>query len=144
MERKAARLGSLWASPKRAKHEPNVRPIPLVSTLDLGETVEIRVRDNGTGIPEDIVAKAHVGTITVTCPSLDTTVSGDVLGFGSVASARFKALGDRPRSRDRRQAWPENAGTGRKRSKEDAMRHLSHGRMNAGLSAWPGANSDDL
>jgi signal transduction histidine kinase len=34
--------------------EPNFRPVLKVMTHDLGDAVEIRVRDNGTGIPPEI------------------------------------------------------------------------------------------
>ena len=45
-----------YAARKRArgKGEAAYRPTLQVSTRDLGEAVEIRVRDNGTGIPPDI------------------------------------------------------------------------------------------
>ena len=45
-----------YAAIKRARGngEAAYRPTLQVSTRDLGEAVEIRVRDNGTGIPRDI------------------------------------------------------------------------------------------
>jgi signal transduction histidine kinase len=45
-----------YAATKRARGngEAAYRPTLQVSTRDLGEAVEIRVRDNGTGIPPDI------------------------------------------------------------------------------------------
>lgn len=45
-----------YAANKRARGngETAYRPTLQVSTRDLGEAVEIRVRDNGTGIPPDI------------------------------------------------------------------------------------------
>jgi PAS domain S-box-containing protein len=45
-----------YAANKRARGngEAGYRPTLLVSTRDLGEAVEIRVRDNGTGIPREI------------------------------------------------------------------------------------------
>jgi signal transduction histidine kinase len=45
-----------YASNKRARGngEAGYRPTLQVSTRDLGEAVEIRVRDNGTGIPREI------------------------------------------------------------------------------------------
>ena len=45
-----------YATTKRASREmaPGFAPILTVATRDLGDAVEIRVRDNGTGIPPDI------------------------------------------------------------------------------------------
>ena len=39
---------------KRAKAEPGHAPTLKVSTRDLGDSVEIRLWDNGTGIPRDV------------------------------------------------------------------------------------------
>src|SRR6516162_10567442 len=48
-----------YAATKRARGngEAGYRPILQVSTSDLGEAVEVRVRDNGTGIPPEIREK---------------------------------------------------------------------------------------
>jgi two-component system NtrC family sensor kinase len=45
-----------YAATKRARGNGGAayRPTLRVSTRDLGEVVEVRVRDNGTGIPPDI------------------------------------------------------------------------------------------
>jgi signal transduction histidine kinase len=39
---------------RREGADPSFRPLLKVATLDLGEAVEIRVRDNGTGIPPEL------------------------------------------------------------------------------------------
>jgi signal transduction histidine kinase len=39
---------------KREVADPSYQPVLKVSTRDLGAAVEVRVRDNGTGIPPDI------------------------------------------------------------------------------------------
>jgi two-component system, NtrC family, sensor kinase len=84
-----------YAASKRARSEeaPNFEPVLKITTRDVGDAAEIRVRDNGTGIPAqdmdklfqpffttkptgegtglglslsyDIVVKQHGGTITV-------------------------------------------------------------------------------
>ena len=43
-----------YAANKRARGDGGYRPSLGVSTRDLGEAVEVRVRDNGTGIPREI------------------------------------------------------------------------------------------
>jgi two-component system, NtrC family, sensor kinase len=45
---------SVW---ERKKGEENFQPEVRVVTRNLGEAVEIRVRDNGSGIPEDLLGK---------------------------------------------------------------------------------------
>jgi signal transduction histidine kinase len=48
-----------YATTKRQKegNDPTFKPTLKVSTQDLGDGVEIRIRDNGIGIPEDIKDK---------------------------------------------------------------------------------------
>jgi hypothetical protein len=58
----------LYAATKRLKDgaEPNFRPILKVTTRDLGEGVEIRIRDNGVGIPSvnaPLQARENVGIV---------------------------------------------------------------------------------
>lgn len=43
-----------YATLQRTKQEPGYKPRLTVRTKDLGDLVEIRIRDNGTGIPESI------------------------------------------------------------------------------------------
>ena len=50
-----------YSEAKDAKFKPSLR----VTTRDLGTDVEVRVRDNGTGIPPEIREKLHGGTIDV-------------------------------------------------------------------------------
>ncbi len=47
-----------YATEERAgSAEPSYAPTLSVATLDRGDSVEIRVRDNGTGIPDSVKAK---------------------------------------------------------------------------------------
>jgi signal transduction histidine kinase len=54
---------------------PDFRPVLKVATHDLGEAVEIRVRDNGTGIPPDIRDKLFQ-------PFFTTKPTGEGTGLG--------------------------------------------------------------
>jgi signal transduction histidine kinase len=54
---------------------PDFRPVLTVTTRDLGETVEVRVRDNGTGIPSEIRDKLFQ-------PFFTTKPSGEGTGLG--------------------------------------------------------------
>ncbi|TAJ42952.1 MAG: GAF domain-containing protein [Reyranella sp.] len=66
-----------YAANKRrlAGTEAGFRPLLRVSTRDLGETVEIKVRDNGAGIPEEIRAKLFQ-------PFFTTKPTGEGTGLG--------------------------------------------------------------
>jgi GAF domain-containing protein len=55
--------------------EAGFRPTIKVSTRDLGEAVEVRVRDNGIGIPEDVRAKLFQ-------PFFTTKPTGEGTGLG--------------------------------------------------------------
>jgi PAS domain S-box-containing protein len=66
-----------YAANKRRRNgaEAGYQPTLKVSTRDLGEAVEIRVRDNGTGIPQDVRAKLFQ-------PFFTTKPTGEGTGLG--------------------------------------------------------------
>jgi two-component system NtrC family sensor kinase len=66
-----------YAATKRRRDgsEPDFRPALKVMTHDLGEAVEIRVRDNGTGIPPEITDKLFQ-------PFFTTKPTGEGTGLG--------------------------------------------------------------
>ena len=66
-----------YAASKRRRNgaEAGYQPTLKVSTRDLGEAVEIRVRDNGTGIPQDVRAKLFQ-------PFFTTKPTGEGTGLG--------------------------------------------------------------
>jgi signal transduction histidine kinase len=66
-----------YASTKRQREgsDPNFKPTLSVSTRDLGEAVEVRIRDNGTGIPVDIRDKLFQ-------PFFTTKPTGEGTGLG--------------------------------------------------------------
>jgi signal transduction histidine kinase len=63
------------AKRQRGGAEPNFRPALKVKTHDLGETVEIRIRDNGAGIPPEIRDKLFQ-------PFFTTKPTGEGTGLG--------------------------------------------------------------
>jgi signal transduction histidine kinase len=74
-----------YAAAKRQRDgaEPDFRPALKVATRDLGEAVEIRVRDNGIGIPDEIKDKLFQPFFT-TKPTgegtgLGLSISGDIV-----------------------------------------------------------------
>ncbi|HET9848461.1 MAG TPA: GAF domain-containing protein [Candidatus Dormibacteraeota bacterium] len=65
-----------YAATKRASEAADgFRPVLLVTTRDLGEAVEVRVRDNGTGIPPEIRDKLFQ-------PFFTTKPTGEGTGLG--------------------------------------------------------------
>jgi signal transduction histidine kinase len=66
-----------YAAAKRGRDgtEPNFRPVLKVMTHDLGEAVEIRIRDNGAGIPPEIRDKLFQ-------PFFTTKPTGEGTGLG--------------------------------------------------------------
>jgi two-component system NtrC family sensor kinase len=66
-----------YAANKRRRDgaAPDFRPVLKVTTHDLGEAVEIRVRDNGTGIPPELRDKLFQ-------PFFTTKPTGEGTGLG--------------------------------------------------------------
>jgi signal transduction histidine kinase len=71
-------IGNGFYAATRRRHdgaEPDFRPALKVATCDLGEAVEIRIRDNGAGIPPEIRDKLFQ-------PFFTTKPTGEGTGLG--------------------------------------------------------------
>ncbi len=64
-----------YAVAEKKKRDPGLAPAIHVSARDLGDAVEVRVRDNGTGVPADIVDKIFT-------PFFTTKPTGEGTGLG--------------------------------------------------------------
>jgi len=58
-----------------AKADPNFKPLVIVSTKNLDDKIEIRVKDNGSGIPQNIMDKIFQ-------PFFTTKPTGEGTGLG--------------------------------------------------------------
>jgi two-component system NtrC family sensor kinase len=67
--------GFYAASQRKSEEGGTLEPVLIAATKNLGKTVEIRIRDNGTGIPEEVKEK-------IFNPFFTTKPSGEGTGLG--------------------------------------------------------------
>jgi len=67
--------GCYAAHQRDLKKEPGFRPILRTSTKNIGDEVEIRIRDNGTGVPKEVLPK-------IFNPFFTTKPTGSGTGLG--------------------------------------------------------------
>jgi signal transduction histidine kinase len=90
---------SFYATTKRQREggDASFKPTLRVSTRDLGEAVEVRIRDNGVGIPAEIKDKLFQPFFT-TKPTGEGTGLGLSISYDIVTQRKHPAkavMGDR-------------------------------------------------
>ena len=89
-----------YATAKRKEGEPDgtYEPTLSASTRNLGDSIEIAIRDNGTGIPDEVKAKIFNPFFT-TKPAGEGTGLGLSLSHDIVVKQHGGTIGSRDRAR---------------------------------------------